>query len=82
MINTFAGANIPIDDAKGGKLNMCRATEAIREEGRVETNAVYAWLFGQGRDDDVKKATGDAKFLGKLVEEYKSNRKSVNQVET
>ena len=33
MINTFTGANIPIDDAKGGKLNMCRATEAIREDG-------------------------------------------------
>ena len=34
MVNAFTTANIPINDAKEGKVIMCRMTEAIREEGR------------------------------------------------
>ncbi len=91
MINTFTGARIPTDTAKGGKVNMCRATEAIREdgikvgmkegrkegrkEGVTETNIVYSWLFEQGRDADVKRATTDAEFLERLVDEYNSREK-------
>ena len=36
MVNAFTTANIPINDAKEGKVIMCRMTEAIREEGRDE----------------------------------------------
>ncbi len=33
MINTFTGSKIPITEKEGGKINMCRATEALIEEG-------------------------------------------------
>ncbi|SFC23346.1 hypothetical protein [Butyrivibrio sp. YAB3001] len=32
-INTFTGAKIPLDNAEGGRLDMCRATEVLVEEG-------------------------------------------------
>ena len=35
-INTFTGAKIPTDNVKEGKVLMCRATEAIREDGLKE----------------------------------------------
>lgn len=36
MVNAFTTANIPVNEAKEGKVIMCRMTEAIREEGRDE----------------------------------------------
>ena len=36
MVNAFTTANIPVNEAKEGKVIMCRMTEAIREEGREE----------------------------------------------
>nr|WP_297767118.1 Rpn family recombination-promoting nuclease/putative transposase [uncultured Butyrivibrio sp.] len=33
VINEFTGANIPTDKQEGGKVKMCRATEAIFEQG-------------------------------------------------
>ncbi len=34
-----------------------------------ETNIVYSWLFEQGRDADVKRATTDAEFMETIVKE-------------
>lgn len=33
MINVFTGSNIPTTEKDGGKIDMCRATEALIEEG-------------------------------------------------
>lgn len=33
-INTFSGANIPINEVKEGMVDMCKATQALIDEGR------------------------------------------------
>ncbi len=38
--------------------------------GVKDTNDLYAWLFSQGRANDVEKATNDPDFLSQLFDEY------------
>ena len=44
---------------------------AIGEERGLERmNDLYSWLFANGRDEDVKKATSDPEYRKKLFEEF------------
>ena len=38
--------------------------------GVQDTNDLYAWLFSQGRANDVEKATNDPDFLSQLFDEH------------
>ncbi len=40
-----------------------------REEGMTDLNALYEWLFAQGRVEDVQKATTDQEFQKSLFAE-------------
>ena len=40
------------------------------EQGLERMNDLYSWLFANGRDEDVKKATSDPEYRKKLFEEY------------
>ena len=41
-----------------------------REEGEDNIIKLYSWLYENGRDEDVKKATLDPAFRKKLLDEY------------
>ena len=43
-------------------LDMQMTKEEGRQEERIEIQDVYGWLFENGRDEDVKKATKDGAF--------------------
>ena len=43
--------------------------------GVNNTNDLYSWLFDQGRNDEVAKATKDPAFLNQLFEEYEKWKK-------
>ena len=82
-INTFTGAKIPIDDAKEGMVDMCKATQALideglekgMEEGTTLINQLNSKLIEEGRMDDLKRATKDPKYQKKLIEQYFNNTK-------
>ena len=40
------------------------------EQGLERMNDLNSWLFANGRDEDVKKATSDPEYRKKLFEEY------------
>ncbi len=73
VINTFTDAKIAIIGEKEGTMKMCRATEAILEQGIEKgTNAVNQLnqiLIDAGRLDDLKRATKDKEYQNKLIEE-------------
>ncbi|MBR4667875.1 MAG: PD-(D/E)XK nuclease family transposase [Butyrivibrio sp.] len=50
-----------------------------REEGEEKTNILYAWLFENGRAEDVQKATLDPQYRKALFEEYDKAHKMSNQ---
>ncbi len=84
-INTFTGAKISTNEAKEGIVNMCRATEAIleqgieqgREQGIVQgiekgtnvINTLNQILIDTGRLDDLKRSTTDKEYQNKLIKE-------------
>lgn len=72
-INTFTGANIPIKDQKEGKVNMCRATASLIEEGIEKgadtVNKLNSILIDTGRMEDLAKAAKDPDFQKKLIAE-------------
>lgn len=72
-INTFTGAKISINDAKEGNVNMCRATEAILEQGIEQgtnvINTLNQILIDSGRLDDLKRSTTDKEYQNKLIKE-------------
>lgn len=82
-INTFTGAKIPVDDAKEGMVDMCKATQALideglekgMEEGTTLINQLNSKLIEEGRMDDLKRATKDPKYQKKLIEQYFNNTK-------
>ena len=45
-----------------------------RQEGSNELNALYSYLYDQGRDADVKKACKDVKFRNELLEMYRNKK--------
>ncbi len=89
VLQVSANINKELYERLRGDQNMCEALKEIMAEdlknaeksGENRINTLFLWLFEQGRDDDVKRATSDTKFLEQLFEEYKSNRKTANQVE-
>ncbi len=44
------------------------------DDGVRNTTVLFKWLFDQGRDEDVKKATSDGEFLDEMFREYNSRR--------
>ena len=58
-----------------GEIDMCRAIEGIREEGRAEGESklglLISRLFADGRLEDVQKAADDEKARKELYREYK-----------
>lgn len=60
---------------EGGKIDMCRAIEGIREEGRTEGESklglLISRLFADGRLEDVKRAADDENARKEFYQEYK-----------
>ncbi|MCR5156093.1 MAG: hypothetical protein K6C96_05395 [Butyrivibrio sp.] len=46
------------------------------EQGIVDLNSIYSWLFSAGRDNDVKRASTDPDFLDLLFKEYAESHKN------
>lgn len=73
VINTFTDAKIAITGEKEGTMKMCRATEAILEQGIEQgtnvVNQLNQILIDAGRLDDLKRATKDKEYQNKLIEE-------------
>ena len=65
------------------EYNKAGHMRVVKEEGREEgiatgiknTTLLMSWLFSQNRDDDVKKATQDPKYLEILFDEYNAAHK-------
>lgn len=82
-INTFTDSKIPLGDVKEGKVDMCKATQALideglekgMEEGTTLINQLNSKLIEEGRMDDLKRATKDPKYQKKLIEQYFNNTK-------
>jgi len=50
---------------------MCNLSEAIKEEGKEEINILNNWLFDNGRDSDVRKASNDPSYQKLLLKEMR-----------
>lgn len=82
-INTFTGAILSVEDAKEGKLDMCKALQELMEDSKTEglengielLSAMYAWLYSNNRDEDAKRAAVDPSYRDKLLKEYKESLK-------
>lgn len=82
-INTFTDSKIPLDSIKEGKVDMCKATQALIDEGMEQgmkkgtslINQLNDILIEAGRLDDLKRATKDPKFQKKLIDELITNKK-------
>lgn len=72
-INTFTGANIPIVGQKEGKMDMCRATASLVEEGMEKgtdtVNKLNLILIEAGRMDDLARAAKEPEYQKKLITE-------------
>lgn len=63
VINEFTGANIPTDKQEGGKVKMCRATEAIFEQGVEQGIRVFI-------EDKLEDGVDDETIVNKLVSKF------------
>lgn len=63
VINEFTGANIPTDKQEGGKVKMCRATEAIFEQGVEQGIRVFI-------EDKLEDGVDDETIVNKLVSRF------------
>ena len=54
------------------------------EEGMVigadRINDLNSWLFANGRDEDVKKATSDPEYRAKLLEEFDNSQAKTQEI--
>ncbi len=88
VINTFAGAEISIEGAKEGLVDMCRATEAIREEGieqgidkhlvkmickKLSKGKNAATIIVELEEDDEQKVLGMIEIAKRFAPKYDSD---------
>lgn len=78
-INTFTDSKIPLDNVKEGKVDMCKATQALIDEGMEKgtslVNQLNDILIEAGRLEDLKRATKDPKYQKMLIDELITNKK-------
>ncbi len=60
--------------AQGLEQGLAQGLEQGIVIGADRINDLYSWLFANGRDEDVKKATTDPDYRAKLLEEYQKSR--------
>ena len=48
--------------------------------GENRINDLYSWLFANGRDEDVKKATSDPEYRAKLLEEFDNSQAKTQEI--
>ena len=61
---------IAIGEERGIAIGEERGIAIGEERGLDRMNDLNSWLFANGRDEDVKKATSDPEYRKKLFEEF------------
>lgn len=56
--------------AKGLEEGRAKGLEEGRAEGQKEVSELYAWLLGENRLEDAKRAASDENFREKLIKEH------------
>ena len=54
------------------RANFKKGENKGKKEGITSVNNLYAWLYSQNREADVKRATLDPEYLESLLEDYNS----------
>ena len=54
------------------RANFKKGENKGKKEGITSVNNLYAWLYSQNREADVKRATLDTEYLESLLEDYNS----------
>jgi hypothetical protein len=81
MINTFTGAKIPIIKKRGGKINMCRATEALIEEG-IEKGIYIGVDIGVDKHliTQISKKMAKGKSVIEIADEVEEDYDKVDEI--
>ena len=73
LIRDFILANATeVDGMLDREYNEAEVKELFKQEMLSDINDLYSWLYANGRDADVKKATLDSAFQQSLFEEYEN----------